>query len=278
MRETQEQIVSELGVRPHIDAAYEVERRVSFLVDYASQIQGVKGFVLGVSGGQDSTLAAKLAQLAVERMRSEGLKAEFVAVRLPYSVQADEDDAQLALSFIQADRVAVVNIASAVDALVSEVEASIETEVGDFNKGNIKARMRMVAQYAIAGNYSLLVIGTDHAAEAITGFFTKYGDGAADVMPLAGLTKGQGVELLRHLEAPDRLWKKVPTADLLDEVPGQTDEESLGVSYTEIDRYLMGDQISEGSTLNLQQRYFTTVHKRRLPATPHDTWWRETGA
>src|SRR5699024_11966016 len=86
--------------------------------------------------------------------------------------------------------------------------------VSDFNKGNIKARQRMIAQYPLASETGTLVVGSDHAAEAITGFYTKFGDGAADLMPLVGLNKRQGAELLRYLGAPASTWEKVPTADL----------------------------------------------------------------
>lgn len=275
MTDTQEQIIEALGARPSIDPAAEIERRVSFLADYAASVPGARGFVLGISGGQDSSLAARIAQLAVERLRSGGVDAEFYAMRMPYSVQHDEDDAQLALSFIRPDHTLEVNVASGVDALVAEIVASTGEPVSDFNKGNVKARMRMVAQYAIAGDRRLLVIGTDHAAEAITGFFTKFGDGAADVLPLSGLTKSQGAEMLRALGAPDRLWQKAPTADLLDGEPGQTDESSLGVRYAEIDAYLAGEAIDPSSATNLERRYRATEHKRRLPVTPGDTWWKE---
>ena len=238
MSETQHRIARALGVNPEADPVAEIERRVDFLVEYARAVPGVRGFVLGVSGGQDSSLAGRLAQLAVERLRAAGDDAEFIAVRLPYAVQQDEADAQLALSFIGPDRSIAVNIAGAVDALVTEVASATGEPVTDFTKGNVKARARMVAQYTIAGDRGLLVIGTDHAAEAVTGFFTKFGDGAADVVPLAGLTKGQGAAMLRELGAPERLWKKAPTADLLDGQPGQTDESGRGVGYLAIDAYM----------------------------------------
>ena len=273
MREIQQKIIEALAATPEIDAEAEIERRIAFLVDYAAGIPGVRGFVLGISGGQDSSLGGRLAQLAVERMREAGHEAEFIAMRLPYSVQRDEDDAQLALDFIRADREVTVDIAPAVEGLVSEVDRATGEPVSDFNKGNVKARMRMVAQYAIAGDRSLLVLGTDHAAEAITGFFTKFGDGAADVMPLAGLTKRQGAQMLRHLGAPDRLWQKVPTADLLDGIPGQSDEDSLGVSYTQNDDYLSGKSLDEAAAENLERRYRASEHKRHLPVTPTDTWF-----
>lgn len=274
MSELQQEVIQALGSEPQIDATAEIERRVSFLVEYALAIPSVRGFVLGISGGQDSSLAGRLAQLAVERLRESGREAEFIAVRLPYAVQRDEDDAQLALTFIRPDRLVAVDIAPGVDALAAEVSAALGEPVTDFNKGNVKARMRMIAQYAIAGDRGLLVIGTDHAAEAITGFFTKFGDGAADILPLAGLTKGQGAEMLRALNAPDRLWEKAPTADLLDAAPGQTDESSLGLTYPEIDAYLRGEAVPEPVSQQIEQRYWTSEHKRQHPVTPNDTWWR----
>ena len=170
--------------------------------------------MLGISGGQDSTLAGRLAQIAVERLRDSGVDAHFLAVRLPHGVQVDEDDAQLALRFIEPDETVTVDIAPATKALSDEVAGALGAPLSDFNKGNVKARLRMVAQYALAGERNLLVIGTDHAAENVTGFFTKFGDGAADLTPLAGLNKRQGAALLRELGADPRLWEKVPTADL----------------------------------------------------------------
>lgn len=275
MSGTQQSIAQALGVDPEAEPAAEIERRVAFLADYARSVPGVRGYVLGISGGQDSSLAGRLAQLAVERLRAGGADAEFIAVRLPYGVQHDEDDAQLALSFIRPDRSVNVDIAGGVDALAAEVERATGDAVTDFNRGNVKARMRMVAQYAIAGERGLLVVGTDHAAEAVTGFFTKFGDGACDVAPLTGLTKSQGAAMLRELGAPERLWQKAPTADLLDGAPGQTDESSLGVSYAEIDAYLSGAEVSAEAAANLERRYRATEHKRRLPVGPDDGWWRE---
>lgn len=271
----QQQIITALGSCTEIDPAAETARRVGFLVDYFRSVPGARGFVLGISGGQDSSLAGRLCQLAVERLREEGGEASFVAVRLPYGVQHDEDDAQLALSFIRPDRAVTVNIAAATDALADEVSAALGEPVSDFTKGNAKARMRMVAQYAIAGDNGLLVIGTDHAAEAVTGFFTKFGDGAADVLPLSGLTKRQGASLLQHLGAPDRLWRKAPTADLLDGIPGRTDESELGIGYADIDDYLEGCEVAGEAAAVIERKYRSTEHKRQLPVTPGDTWWRE---
>ena len=261
-----------LQTRPTIDPAAEIKRRVSFLVDYCLTA-GAEGFVLGISGGQDSSLTGRLCQLAVEELRRRGATATFVAMRLPYKVQADEDDAQLALRFIQPDETLTFDIAGGTDGVVAGFKDATGTDITDFVKGNVKARVRMVAQYAVAGQRRLVVVGTDHAAEAITGFFTKFGDGGADVTPLGGLTKRQGAALLQELGSPERLWKKAPTADLLDDQPGQSDESSLGVTYAQIDDFLEGKEVDEDVARTLEKRYRDTDHKRRVPVTPDDDWW-----
>jgi NAD+ synthase len=273
MRPVQARIIADLHVQPTVEPATEVERRVGFLVDYLTTT-GASGFVLGISGGQDSSLAGRLCQLAVERLAASGVEASFIAVRLPYAVQADEEDAQLALSFIQPDDAITFDIKRAVDGFQAEFDDSLDEPMLDFTKGNVKARSRMIAQYAIAGQNRMLVVGTDHAAEAITGFFTKFGDGGADILPLSGLSKRQGRALLEHLGAPERLYLKAPTADLLDENPGQTDEANLGLSYTDIDDYLEGKDVSDAVAEALETRYLATEHKRAAPVTPFDGWWR----
>jgi NAD+ synthase len=261
-----------LGVVPEIDPKVEVDRRVQFLVDYCLTA-GASGFVFGISGGQDSTLAGKLAQLAVEELRRRSHNAEFHAVRLPYRVQHDEDDAQAALDFIGADHEITMNIAGGTDGMAEEFHKALGKPMKDFDKGNVKARMRMIAQYAIGAENGLLVIGADHAAEAVTGFYTKFGDGGADVLPLAGLTKRQGRAMLEHLGAPEKLYTKVPTADLLDENPGETDESSLGLTYEQIDDYLEGKDVPDDVAERIERRFRSTEHKRRMPPGPDETWW-----
>ena len=150
---------------------------------------------------------------------------QFIAVRLPYGEQADEEDAKAALDFIQPDVSLRVNIKPAVDAQASYCEAGVG--ISDFNKGNIKARQRMITQHAVAGERAGAVLGTDHAAENITGFFTKFGDGGADILPLFRLDKRQGKQLLQALNAPEKLYTKIPTADLEDGKPMIADEVAL---------------------------------------------------
>lgn len=273
MRELQSVIIKEMGVKPRIDPAAEVRDRIDFLKEYL-KTTGTKGFVLGISGGLDSTLAGRLAQLAVEELRAEGTAATFVAARLPYGTQLDESDAQAAMEFVAADVERTISIDAPVDGLESAFREATDSSVSDFNKGNIKARMRMIAQYALAGEDNLLVIGTDHGAESVTGFFTKFGDGAADVLPLYGLNKRQNRALLRQLGSPRLLWEKVPTADLLDGQPLRTDEDELGITYEHIDDYLEGRAIPEEAAKNLEGKFLRSRHKRATPVSPLDTWWR----
>lgn len=273
MRPVQQTIIDEQGVRPEIDPAHEIDRRVQFLADYL-RTTGAKGYILGISGGVDSTLGGRLAQLAVERVRADGGEATFVAIRLPYAVQFDEDDAAAAMKFVAADEEITYNVAPAVDGFEEEYRQAVGVEMTDFTKGNTKARLRMVAQYGVAGDRGLLVIGTDHAAESVTGFFTKFGDGAADILPLSGLNKRQNRQLLRHLGAEDRLTLKVPTADLLDGNAGRPDEDELGLRYDDIDDFLEGREVPDAVAEKIESVWLRTRHKRTVPVTVHDDWWR----
>ncbi|NUF98645.1 ammonia-dependent NAD(+) synthetase [Lactobacillus mellis] len=277
MRPLQKQIIDYEKVKPQIDPEAEIKRSVNFLQDFLLQ-NHLQTLVLGISGGQDSTLAGRLCQLAVEQLRRKTgqQQYQFVAVRLPYGKQADESDALAALSWMKPDQVMRVDIKPAVDATVANIENN-KLEISDFNKGNIKARQRMIVQYAIAGDLKGCVVGTDHAAENVTGFYTKYGDGAADLTPLFRLNKRQGRQLLAVLGAPAQLYTKVPTADLEDQRPGLSDEAALGVSYEDIDNYLEGQDISAQAAQQIETWYQKTAHKRRLPYTVFDHLKKENG-
>ncbi|MCO8291862.1 ammonia-dependent NAD(+) synthetase [Tetragenococcus halophilus] len=271
----QTKIINETGVQPTIDPEEEIRKSIEFLKDYLYKNSFLKTFVLGISGGQDSSLAGRMTQMAMEEMRQETQNSDyhFIAVRLPYGAQADEEDAERAIEFIQPDTQIAVDIKPAVDAQVSSLE-TVGMSVSDFNKGNIKARQRMITQYAIAGDFSGAVIGTDHAAENITGFFTKFGDGAADILPLFRLNKRQGQLLLETLNAPEELYVKVPTADLEEEKPLLSDETALGVTYQEIDDYLEGKRVSQQAQETIENLWTKTQHKRHQPITIFDDFWK----
>ncbi|AET94881.1 NH(3)-dependent NAD(+) synthetase (plasmid) [Burkholderia sp. SFA1] len=264
----QNEVIRELGVRPDFDAAVERERRVSFLSDYLSS-QGLRTYVLGISGGVDSSTAGRLAQLSVERLRGRGYDARFVAVRLPYGTQRDEEDAQLALQFVRPDEVLSVNVKRASDEMLAALKQGGAQYVDDFQEdfvlGNIKARERMIAQYAIAGARRGVVIGTDHAAESLMGFFTKFGDGGADILPLSGLTKRRVRALATYMGAQERLVMKVPTADLETLTPQRPDEDSYGITYEDIDDFLEGKEVGDEVLTTIRRFHTLTRHKRSLP-------------
>ncbi len=273
-----EQIQAEMRVLPEIDSAYEVSRRVGFIKQQLLAANA-KHLVLGISGGIDSSTCGRLAQLAVQELTEEtGEQYEFIAVRLPYRVQADEDEAQLALSFINPSHVVTVNIqagadgihTSVLEALPNEIMANLNENKVDFVKGNVKARMRMVAQYEIAGLVNGLVLGTDHSAENLTGFYTKFGDGACDLIPLFGLNKRQVRQIASHLGAPELLVHKAPTADLEELSPGKKDEDALGITYDQIDDFLEGKSVEQNVEDKLVQIFNATQHKRQPIPTVYD--------
>ncbi|MFC0337956.1 NH(3)-dependent NAD(+) synthetase [Kushneria avicenniae] len=268
---TQQQIIDALGIDRNFDAQREVERRIDFIIRQLKE-SGTRALVLGISGGVDSTTTGRLCQLAAERIREQGGDATFYAMRLPYGEQHDEDDAQAAINYIRADEQLDVNVKPSADGMLASLEqaglAFNDEYQRDFVQGNIKARARMIAQYAVAGRHNGLVVGTDHGAEAVMGFFTKHGDGACDITPLAGLAKRQVRAMLSVLDGPEALVNKVPTADLETLSPGRTDEEALGVTYDQIDDFLEGREIDREAAERIIRTYDRTAHKRELPRAP----------
>jgi NAD+ synthase len=275
MSNRQAEIAAALDVVPPFadEAALiaEIERRKTFIKTCLKNA-GLKVLVLGISGGVDSLTAGRLAQLSVEELRKEsgGSAYRFIAVRLPHGTQHDEHDAQASLGFIRADEEDTVNIEGSVLGLGMQVThlQKLSDARRDFVVGNVKARIRMVTQFAIANANNGLVIGTDHAAEAVMGFFTKFGDGACDLAPLSGLVKGQVRAIANYLGAPEHLVFKVPTADLEELRPGKPDEEAHGVSYSEIDAFLHGQFVREEAYDIIVRCYDNTRHKRELPLIP----------
>lgn len=267
----QREIASALDVTEGFDVDAEWRCRVDFL-GAALQRAGRKSLVLGISGGVDSLTAGRLCQLAVAELRTQGYDAHFVALRLPYGEQRDAHDAEAAITFIAPDQVLRVDIQPAVDAtLQSMIDAGAsfgDAHAADFIAGNVRARQRMIVQYAAANALHGLVVGTDHAAEAVMGFFTKHGDGACDLAPLTGLTKRRVRALAAHLGAPFHLVQKTPTADLELLRPLHPDETALGVRYDAIDDFLEGHLIDRDAAVRIVAAYRNTAHKRAGPLTP----------
>ena len=271
-------IIDEMKVQPNIDAAFEISRRVQFIKKQLLA-SGLKNLILGISGGVDSSTCGRLAQVAINELNAETPGAyKFIAVRLPYDTQADEDDAQLAVSFIQPDHCVTTNILDGASGIHNETLRALSQEnlltssdaQIDFSKGNVKARTRMVTQYHIAGILGGLVLGTDHSAENITGFFTKWGDGACDLAPLFGLSKRQVRSLAEHLGAPNLLINKAPTADLEELDPGKKDEDALGMTYDQLDDFLEGKHVEDSIIKLITDIYVKTQHKRATIPTIYD--------
>ncbi|PCS24157.1 ammonia-dependent NAD(+) synthetase [Candidatus Enterovibrio escicola] len=272
-------IRAEMRVLPSIDPKFEVIRRVNF-IKKRLQDSRTKSLVLGISGGIDSSTCGRLAQLAVEQLNQETDTADyqFIAIRLPYGIQQDEDEAQMALNFITPTHSINVDIKDGVDSLHSSVMSSLlntklllpNTLKIDFVKGNVKARYRMIVQYEIAGLVDGLVLGTDHSAENITGFYTKFGDGACDLAPLFGLNKRQVRQLAVHLGVPDILVVKTPTADLEELTSQKSDEDALQLTYDQIDDFLEGIPVEEIVSGRLITIYNATQHKRQPIPTIYD--------
>ena len=272
----QQTIIAEMKVIPEIDVQFEISRRVTFIKKQLTQ-SGLSNLVLGISGGVDSSTCGRLAQLAIDELNeqqaegSHSKRYQFIAVRLPYGIQADEDDAQQAINFIQPSHCLTTNIQVGVEGIHHEVlQAMSKAELLtandahiDFSKGNVKARARMATQYHIAGIVGGLVLGTDDSAENITGFFTKWGDGACDLAPLFGLSKRQVRALAKELGAPSILVDKAPTADLEELEPGKTDEDALGISYEQLDNFLEGKQVTTKVSEHIINIYKKTQHKRQ---------------
>lgn len=275
----QQTICEQMKVLATIDPEFEVTRRIDFIKKQLIA-SNTTALVLGISGGVDSSTCGRLAQLAVDALNQEftDRNYQFIAVRLPYAVQQDEDEAQLALSFIQPSHTVTINIEASVNGMHQTVLAAMqqadllnasESKI-DFVKGNVKARARMVAQYEVAGLVGGLVLGTDHSAENITGFYTKFGDGACDLAPLFGLNKRQVRQIAAYLGADNRLVHKVPTADLEELAPQKADEDALSVSYDQIDDFLEGKSIAKEAADKLIAIFKATQHKRQAIPTIYD--------
>lgn len=269
---TRKEILDEMRVLPEIDPHYEIGRRVNFIKNTLKS-SGLKTLVLGISGGIDSCTCGRLAQIAINELNDESHSSdyEFIAIRLPYGEQADEEDAQVSIDFIDPTKRISINIKPGTDAIHDEVYKAL-TDIDAFNsniyevdfaKGNTKARVRMVSQYYVAGLAGGLVLGTDHSAENITGFYTKYGDGAVDLIPLFGLNKRQVRLIAKTLGAPEHIITKAPTADLECHDPGKEDEHALGISYDQIDDFLEGRDVEAWVEEKLISIYKATQHKRQ---------------
>lgn len=260
----QQEIIKRLGVKPAIDVTEEIRKRVDFLKEYVLRYR-MSGLLIAVSGGIDSAVAAGLCKKATDELTAEqGKEYKTLGVFQPYGEQEDIEDSYAVARAIGLTDTVETNIEDAVNEIALETEFAfkslgIHAHLSRGGKGNVKARTRMVVQYALAFDLNLLVVGTDHASEAITGFYTKWGDGAVDITPLSSLNKRQVRQLGAALGIPDNVINKAPTAGLW---PGQTDETELGITYEDNSDYLEGKTIDPKVQEKLEKQYLKTEHKR----------------
>ena len=227
-----------------------------FLKDYLANSHCQK-YILGISGGVDSSLCAALIKKAVG-------KDKLLCVIIP--IESNKDDIDDAL-----------NIVKDLDLnyILFDGSKTYQEYIKEYQKlgysldratlGNLKARMRMSILYAFAQDQHGLVVGTDNADERYVGYFTKYGDGAADLLPIAHLLKGEVVEAAKIMGINTKLAERVPTAGLY---VGQTDETEMGVKYAILDAYLRGEKVSEEDTKRIKHLHDISEHKRKEIPTP----------
>jgi NAD+ synthase len=216
---------------------------------------GGKGGVVGLSGGLDSSVAAVLCQRAFPQST--------LAVIMPcYSSQQDIEHARAVAEKFSIPA-KTVSLDSAYDTLLKVLpDEKVTPEVSRLAKANIKARLRMLTLYYFANQLKYLVVGSSNRDEISLGYFTKYGDGGVDIMPLGNLLKGQVKELAQFLAIPQPIIDKLPSAGLWE---GQTDEEDLGLKYDEIDRYLASGEASAEIRKRVESMISASQHKRQSP-------------
>lgn len=243
-----------------------VEQKVNQIVAWLQeQVEkaNVEGLLVGVSGGIDSAVVANLIKKAFPE-RSLG-------VIMPCKSQSDDQThAQSVIDACDLSSI-VVDLTETHKVMFSTIKEQLES-AGQWNEeqsqladANLRARLRMSTLYTVATNHKYLVVGTDNAAEWYTGYFTKFGDGGVDLVPLVNLTKGEVREMAEYLGVPKEVIHKQPSAGLWE---GQTDENEMGTSYEMIDRHLKGEEIPEKDRQIIEALHKRSAHKRQLPPAP----------
>ena len=237
------------------------EKQVRALTDWIhDKVRGAgcRGVVLGMSGGIDSSLLAVLCKKAFPR--------NTLGLIMPcYSVDEDKDHAEMvARQFEISTKTVVLN--AVFDSLIYVLpDSKPHADTARLARANLKARLRMVTLYYVANQMKYLVAGAGNRSELAIGYFTKYGDGAADILPLGNMVKKEVRELAVFLRIPREIIDKVPSAGLW---PGQTDEDEMGFSYETLDRYLMTGTAPEETQSRIEYLKAASQHKKTTPPIP----------
>lgn len=239
-----------------------IEKQVEHIVEWLRgkvEESHTKGLVVGLSGGIDSSVVAFLIKKAFPD--------NSIGVIMP--IKSNPVDEQYARELVEACGINAikVDLSSEHDTLKSAVVDQLgdSFEHDRIADSNLRARLRMTTLYTVANSMNYLVVGTDNAAEIHTGYFTKYGDGGVDLIPIANLSKRDVYEFARYFGVPDSIINRPPTAGLWD---GQTDEGEMGTTYDMIDDYLEGKEIPEKDKAIIDSLHNRSEHKRNMPPKP----------
>jgi len=235
-----------------------LEEKVRFLVSWMrdrSNEAKAKGGVFGVSGGVDSALVLALAKLAWGD--------NCLGVVMPcHSISEDVEDALHLLQLFSCPH-KLIDLSPVYDLLLETLSGGHQST--PLAQANLKPRLRMVTLYYYANLMNYIVVGTGNKDELFVGYFTKYGDGGVDILPLGDLTKTEVREMAKYLGVPVRIADKPPSAGLW---KGQTDEAEMEILYRDLDKYLMGEPVPLEVKQKIERRHKMTTHKRRLPPIP----------
>lgn len=234
-----------------------IQTAVEWLREHVGQA-GSQGLVVGLSGGVDSAVVAGLCKRAFPE--------NSVGVIMPSQSNPEDREDALLIARTYELKVIEVDLAEVHQGILERVNQGLKeqglTFEGQLSQGNLKARLRMSTLYTVANALNYLVVGTDNAPESYTGYFTKYGDGGVDLLPISSLTKTEVRAWAAQLGLPDKIVNRVPTAGLW---PGQTDEGEMGITYNVIDCYLLGEEIPAERIEKIEKLHRQSEHKRHLP-------------
>lgn len=248
-----------MKISKHLNYNEYTKKLVAFLTQSCKNYPA-DGFVIGISGGVDSAVAGSIATLT-------GLPVTGLIMPSSNNSSEDMNDALELIAKLDIPY-HIVPIQDAYETFISTTTnfTNSDNDRQHVIKGNAQARLRMMYLYAYAQQNNRMVIGTDNACEWYMGYFTKHGDGAADILPLVNLKKSQVFELGKHLDIPQNILNKAPSAGLWQ---GQTDEDEMGVAYQEIDSFLDGEEVSDKALERIKFWNNRSHHKRNGALTPN---------